>query len=48
MAKKPAVRKPPPRRSVVGRLLSPVQELIRTSSAGDALRRRFGDEAKTS
>ncbi len=32
-----AARKPPPARSVVGRLLSPVQEFIRTESAGGVL-----------
>ena len=37
MAKKPAVRKPPPKRSVVGRLLTPVQELIKTESASGVI-----------
>jgi NhaA family Na+:H+ antiporter len=37
MAKKPAVRKPPPKRSVVGRLLTPVQELINTESASGVI-----------
>jgi Na+:H+ antiporter, NhaA family len=36
MARK-AARKPPPARSVVGRLLSPVQELIRTEGASGVL-----------
>jgi NhaA family Na+:H+ antiporter len=37
MAKKPAVRKPPPVRSAVGRLLTPVQRLIRTESASGVI-----------
>jgi NhaA family Na+:H+ antiporter len=37
MAKKPAVRKPPPKRSVVARLLTPVQELINTESASGVI-----------
>ena len=37
MAKKPAVRKPPPKRSVVGRLLTPVQEFIKTESASGVI-----------
>jgi Na+:H+ antiporter, NhaA family len=37
MAKKPAARKPPPKRSVVGRLLTPVQELIKTESASGVI-----------
>jgi NhaA family Na+:H+ antiporter len=36
MARK-AARKPPPARSVIGRLLSPVQELIKTESASGVL-----------
>jgi Na+:H+ antiporter, NhaA family len=37
MAKKPAVRKPPPKRSAVARLLTPVQELINTESASGVI-----------
>jgi Na+:H+ antiporter, NhaA family len=37
MAKKPAVRTPPAKRTVVGRLLTPVQELIRTESASGVI-----------
>ena len=37
MAKKPAVRKPPAKRSVVGRLLTPVQEFIKTESASGVI-----------
>ena len=37
MAKKPAVRKPAPTRSAVGRLLMPVQQLIRTESASGVI-----------
>jgi NhaA family Na+:H+ antiporter len=37
MAKKPAIRKPPPVRSAVGRLLSPVQRLIQTESASGVI-----------
>jgi len=37
MAKKPALRSPPARRTVVGRLLTPVQELIRTESASGVI-----------
>ena len=37
MAKKPGSRTPPARRTVVGRLLTPVQELIRTESASGVI-----------
>ena len=37
MARKPAVRKPAPKRTVVRRLLTPVQELIRTESASGVI-----------
>ena len=37
MAKKPVVRKPAPTRNLVGRLLTPVQQLIRTESASGVI-----------